>query len=120
MQEEKVVLKKYHTEAIYNYYKRQYHNYLLLIRKKRKYITYKVDSRIIAYLFQMDYVEELVFDQNLFMELLALKEKFHFNIAVVEYKKPREYYCVFYSDYLKLRNKSKVYIHERREKCGIS
>ncbi len=113
-------MKKYHTEAIYNYYKRQYHHYLLLIRKKRKYITYKVDSRIVAYLFQIDYVEELLFDQNLFMELLALKEKFHFNIAVVGYKRPREYYCISNSDYLKLKIKSKQYIYERREKCGIS
>ena len=65
---------KYQVEKSYNYYKRQYRNYLLLVKRKNKYITYKVDSRIVSFLFQIDSVEELVFDQVLFMELLELKE----------------------------------------------
>ena len=35
-------LKKYQVEKSYNYYKRQYRNYLLLVKRKNKYITYKV------------------------------------------------------------------------------
>ena len=74
-----VVLKKYQVEKSYNHYKRQYRNYLLLVKRKNKYITYKVDSRIVSFLFQIDSVEELVFDQVLFLELLELKERLTLN-----------------------------------------
>ena len=112
---------KYQVEKSYNYYKRQYRNYLLLVKRKNKYITYKVDSRIVSFLFQIDSVEELVFDQVLFMELLELKESFHYNIAVIGYKKPREYYCSSFSDYLRLKNSSKRYRKERSgEEYGVS
>ena len=114
-------MKKYQVEKSYNYYKRQYRNYLLLVKRKNKYITYKVDSRIVSFLFQIDSVEELVFDQILFMELLELKESYHYNIAVSRYKKHREYYCASFSDYLRLKNSSKRYRKERSgEEYGVS
>ena len=79
-------MKKYQVEKSYNYYKRQYRNYLLLVKRKNKYITYKVDSRIVSFLFQIDSVEELVFDQILFMELLELKERLTLNKKTNIYK----------------------------------
>ena len=37
----------------YNYYKRDYAKYLLLIKNKDKLITYDIDAKIVAYLFKI-------------------------------------------------------------------
>ena len=95
----------------YRYYKKDYAKYLLLIKNKDKLITYDIDAKIVSYLFKIDYFDELILSQYLLDDLLVLKEKYHFNIAVVG-PKIREYYCSKCSDYLKLKNKSKKYIKE--------
>ena len=95
----------------YNYYKKDYAKYLLLIKDKDKLVTYGVDAKIVSYLFKIKYCEELILSKYLLDDLLVLKEKYHFNIAVVG-PKIREYYCSKCSDYLKLKNKSKKYIKE--------
>ena len=95
----------------YNYYKRDYAKYLLLIKNKDKLITYDIDAKIVSYLFKIEYFNELILSKYLLDDLLVLKEKYHFNIAVVG-PKIREYYCSKCSDYLKLKNKSKKYIKE--------
>lgn len=95
----------------YRYYKKDYAKYLLLIKNKDKLITYNIDSKIVSYLFKIEYFDELILSKYLLDELLVLKEKYHFNIAVVG-PKIREYYCSKLSDYLKLKNKSKKYVKE--------
>ena len=95
----------------YRYYKKDYAKYLLLIKNKDKLITYDIDAKIVSYLFKIDYFDELILSKYLLDDLLVLKEKYHFNIAVVG-PKIREYYCSKCSDYLKLKNKSKKYIKE--------
>ena len=105
-------MKKYTPLNIYNFYKRDYAKYLLLVKKKDKLITYNTDAKIVSYLFKIHYFEELSLDQNLLTELLELKEIHHFNIAVVVSSKIREYYCYKNSDYLKLKNNSKRYVKE--------
>ena len=95
----------------YRYYKKDYAKYLLLIKNKDKLITYDIDAKIVAYLFKIKYCDEIILDKYLLDDLLVLKEKYHFNIAVVG-PKIREYYCSKCSDYLKLKNKSKKYIKE--------
>lgn len=106
------------TLKTYNFYKRDYANYLLLIKNKNKLITYSVDAKIVAYLFKINYCEEIVLHKNLLDDLLILKEKYHFNIAVVG-PKIREYYCNKLNDYQRLKNKSKNYVKElESENCG--
>ena len=39
----------------YNYYKRDYAKYLLLIKSKDKLITFGIDAKIVAYLFKIKY-----------------------------------------------------------------
>ena len=95
----------------YRYYKKDYAKYLLLIKDKDKLITYDIDAKIVSYLFKIEYFNELILSKYLLDDLLVLKEKYHFNIAVVG-PKIREYYCSKCSDYLKLKNKSKKYIKE--------
>ena len=95
----------------YRYYKKDYAKCLLLIKNKDKLITYDIDAKIVSYLFKIDYFDELILSKYLLDDLLVLKEKYHFNIAVVG-PKIREYYCSKCSDYLKLKNKSKKYIKE--------
>ena len=95
----------------YRYYKKDYAKYLLLIKNKDKLITYDIDAKIVSYLFKIDYFDELILSKYLLDDLLVLKEKYHFNIAVVG-SKIREYYCSKCSDYLKLKNKSKKYVKE--------
>ena len=95
----------------YRYYKKDYAKYLLLIKNKDKLIAYDIDAKIVSYLFKIDYFDELILSKYLLDDLLVLKEKYHFNIAVVG-PKIREYYCSKCSDYLKLKNKSKKYIKE--------
>ena len=95
----------------YRYYKKDYAKYLLLIKNKDKLMTYDIDAKIVSYLFKIDYFDELILSKYLLDDLLVLKEKYHFNIAVVG-PKIREYYCSKCSDYLKLKNKSKKYIKE--------
>lgn len=95
----------------YRYYKKDYAKYLLLIKNKDKLITYDIDAKIVSYLFKIDYFDELILSKYLLDDLLVLKEKYHFNIAVVG-PKIREYYCSKCSDYLNLKNKSKKYIKE--------
>ena len=95
----------------YRYYKKDYAKYLLLIKNKDKLITYDIDAKIVSYLFKIDYFDELILSKYLLDDLLVLKEKYHFNIAVVG-PKIREYYCSKCNDYLKLKNKSKKYIKE--------
>lgn len=95
----------------YRYYKKDYAKYLLLIKNKDKLITYDIDAKIVSYLFKIDYFDELILSKYLLDDLLVLKEKYHFNIAVVG-PKIREYYCSKCSDYLKLKNKSKRYVKE--------
>lgn len=95
----------------YRYYKKDYAKYLLLIKNKDKLITYDIDAKIVSYLFKIEYFNELILSKYLLDDLLVLKEKYHFNIAVVG-PKIREYYCSKCSDYLKLKNKSKKYIKE--------
>ena len=95
----------------YRYYKKDYAKYLLLIKIKYKLITYNIDSKIVSYLFKIKYCDEIILDKYLLNDLLELKEKYHFNIAVVG-SKIREYYCSKFSDYLKLKNKSKKYVKE--------
>ena len=95
----------------YRYYKKDYAKYLLLIKNKDKLITYNIDSKIVSYLFKIKYCDEIILDKYLLNDLLELKEKYHFNIAVVG-PKIREYYCSKFSDYLKLKNKSKKYVKE--------
>ena len=95
----------------YRYYKKDYAKYLLLIKSKDKLITYDIDAKIVSYLFKIDYFDELILSKYLLDDLLVLKEKYHFNIAVVG-PKIREYYCSKCSYYLKLKNKSKKYIKE--------
>lgn len=103
--------KKRTALALYNYYKKDYAKYLLLIKRKNKLITYSIDAKIISFLFKIDYAEEIILDNTLFNDLLELKEIYHFNIAVVD-SKIREYYCHKLSDYLRLKNKSKKYVKE--------
>lgn len=95
----------------YRYYKKDYAKYLLLIKNKDKLITYDIDAKIVAYLFKIKYCDEIILDKSLLDDLLVLKEKYHFNIAVVG-SKIREYYCSEFSDYLRLKNKSKKYVKE--------
>ena len=95
----------------YNYYKKDYAKYLLLIKDKDKLITYGIDAKIVSYLFKIKYFEELVLSKYLLDDLLVLKEKYHFNIAVIG-PKIREYYCRCNSDYLRVKNKSKMYVKE--------
>ena len=95
----------------YNYYKKDYAKYLLLIKSKDKLITYCIDAKIVAYLFKIKYCDEIILDKYLLDDLLVLKEKYHFNIAVIS-SKIREYYCSEFSDYLRLKNKSKKYVKE--------
>ncbi len=95
----------------YRYYKKDYAKYLLLIKNKDKLITYDIDAKIVSYLFKIDYFDELILSKYLLDDLLVLKEKYHFNIAVVG-SKIREYYCNSNSDYLRLKNKSKMYVKE--------
>ena len=95
----------------YNYYKKDYAKYLLLIKNKDKFITYSTDAKIVSYLFKINYFEELILSKYLLDDLLVLKEVYHFNIAVIG-NKIREYYCRCNSDYLSLKNKSKKYVKE--------
>ena len=95
----------------YNYYKKEYAKYLLLIKDKDKLVTYGIDAKIVSYLFKIKYCEELMLSKYLLDDLLVLKEKYHFNIAVIS-SKIREYYCSKFSDYLRLKNKSKKYVKE--------
>lgn len=95
----------------YRYYKKDYAKYLLLIKDKDKLITYDIDAKIVSYLFKIEYFNELILSKYLLDDLLVFKEKYHFNIAVVGLK-IREYYCNSNSDYLKLKNKSKMYVKE--------
>ena len=95
----------------YRYYKKDYAKYLLLIKSKDKLITFGIDAKIVAYLFKIKYCDEIILDKYLLDDLLVLKEKYHFNIAVVG-PKIREYYCSKFSDYLRLKNKSKKYVKE--------
>ena len=95
----------------YNYYKKDYAKYLLLIKRKDNFITYGIDAKIVSYLFKIKYCDELIISKYLLDDLLILKEKYHFNIAIIG-SKIREYYCHNNSDYLKLKNKSKKYIKE--------
>ena len=95
----------------YRYYKKDYAKYLLLIKNKDKLITYDIDAKIVSYLFKIEYFNELILSKYLLDDLLVFKEKYHFNIAVIG-SKIREYYCNSNSDYLKLKNKSKMYVKE--------
>ena len=95
----------------YNYYKKDYAKYLLLIKDKDKLVTYGIDAKIVSYLFKIKYCEELILSKYLLDDLLVFKEKYHFNIAVIS-SKIREYYCDNNSDYLRLKNKSKKYVKE--------
>ena len=95
----------------YNYYKKDYAKYLLLIKNKDKFITYSTDAKIVSYLFKINYYEEIYLDKYLLDDLLVLKEVYHFNIAVIG-TKIREYYCRCNSDYLSIKNKSKKYVKE--------
>ncbi len=103
-------MKKYTTKQKYNFYKKNYAKYLLLLKKKDKLITYNIDAKIVSYLFKIHYQEELILDKILLTELLELKETYHFNIAVINNKKINEYYCSKLSDYLSLKTKSKNYV----------
>ena len=95
----------------YNYYKKDYAKYLLFVKDKDKLITFGIDAKIVSYLFKINYCEELILSKYLLDDLLVLKEKYHFNIAVIG-PKIREYYCSEFSDYLRLKNKSKKYVKE--------
>ena len=95
----------------YNYYKKYYSKYLLLIKDKEHLITYSTDAKIVSYLFKINYCEELILSKYLLDDLLVLKEIYHFNIVVIG-PKIREYYCRSNSDYLRVKNKSKMYVKE--------
>ena len=95
----------------YNYYKKYYSKYLLLVKYKDKLITFGIDAKIVSYLFKIKYCEELILSKYLLDDLLVLKEKYHFNIAVIG-SKIREYYCRCNSDYLRVKNKGKKYVKE--------
>ena len=95
----------------YNYYKKDYAKYLLLIKYKDKLVTYGIDAKIVAYLFKIKYCDEIILDKYLLDDLLVLKEIYHFNIVVIG-PKIREYYCRSNSDYLRVKNKSKMYVKE--------
>ena len=95
----------------YNYYKKDYSKYLLLIKNKDKLITYGIDAKIVSYLFKIKYCEEIWLDKYLLDDLLILKEIYHFNITIID-SKIREYYCNSNSDYLNIKNKSKKYVKE--------
>ena len=105
-------IKKYKTEAIYNYYKHKYPNYLVLVKRRKNLISYKIDSRIISYIFKINFVYEISIDKKLLNELILLKEEYCFNIVVVGIKKVKEYYCKKSNNYSKLKNISKNYINE--------
>lgn len=96
----------------YNFYKKDYAKYLLLIKRKDKLIAYHIDAKIIAFLFKITFYEELCLSKNLLADLLNLKEEYCFNIAVVTRNKVQEYYCHSCNDYLWLKNKSKRYVKE--------
>ena len=64
--------------------------------------------------FKIDFCEEIILAKNLLDDLLELKEKYNFNIAVVNSKKIREYYCHKNSNYLMIKNKSKKYVNDLR------
>ena len=96
----------------YNFYKKDYAKYLLLIKRKDKLIAYHTDAKIIAFLFKITFYDELCLSKDLLDELLRLKEKYCFNIAVVTRNKVQEYYCHNCNDYLQLKNKSKRYVKE--------
>ena len=100
---------QYNSLKKYNYYKKYYPKYLLLLKYKNKLITYNIDSKIISYLFNIDYVNEIFLDKSLFDELLSLKELYHFNIVVIS-NKIREYYCKNNNNYISLKNNSKSYV----------
>lgn len=107
-------MKKYTPLNIYNFYKKDYSKYLLLIKEKDKLITFNIDAKIISYLFKIDFCEEIILAKNLLDDLLELKEKYNFNIVVVNSKKIREYYCHKNSNYLMIKNKSKKYVNDLR------
>ena len=67
-------------------------------------MKYSVNSAS-AILFKIKYCDEIILDKSLLDDLLVLKEKYHFNIAVVG-PKIREYYCSKFSDYLRLKKET--------------
>ena len=85
-----------------------------------------MDSRIVSFLFQIDSVEELVFDQILFMELLELKERLTLNKKTNIYKVRNGFTFIGYRFFIKKRrlviritNKVKVRIKRKIKNLSI-
>ncbi len=100
-------MKKYQTERVYNYWKQTYKNYILLVKSKKLFVTYKQDARIICKMLKIPFQECIYIDKNILEELIVLKEEYRLNIAVCGWKKRKEYYSLKSNEYENVKRRVK-------------